>query len=190
MAKSAWQEDVDRGMAAIFQHFGQVSGQPERWDARRVAIRLWVNTVRARLGKPPSWTMQGAVGRGARPEVVREMAEAAVRLALRAAYGEPDVREVAPLSREPREGSGIWVYFIQGEHGGPIKIGSARRVESRLRDLQIGSPTRLRVLAQVKTARGLEVMLHRHFAARRLHGEWFAPCEELLRYIEGLGDRD
>jgi hypothetical protein len=79
-----------------------------------------------------------------------------------------------------------WVYFVQGEGGGPIKIGSATNIQQRLRDLQIGSPVLLTLLHGVQGDYDLEYALHERFANDRLHGEWFTPSPELLAYIEGL----
>jgi hypothetical protein len=80
------------------------------------------------------------------------------------------------------------VYFIQGESGGPIKIGFTRyaAAESRLEDLQPGSPVRLVVRVAFPASVRAERELHRLFAASRLHGEWFAPVEELELLIAML----
>lgn len=77
------------------------------------------------------------------------------------------------------------VYVIQGEGGGPIKIGfTARNVHARLEELQKGSPVRLVLLRALPGERALERDLHRRFAAYRLHGEWFHPADEILAYAK------
>jgi hypothetical protein len=78
------------------------------------------------------------------------------------------------------------VYFIQGEGGGPIKIGHATYVKSRLKELQSGSPVKLVVLATTPGREREERALHDRFASHRLHGEWFSPAPELLEYIRGI----
>lgn len=76
------------------------------------------------------------------------------------------------------------VYFIQAVGGGPIKIGYAANVATRLNALANSSPVVLRVIAVIDGGgRAEEAELHRRFAAARLHGEWFRPVPELLAYV-------
>lgn len=73
-------------------------------------------------------------------------------------------------------------YFIQGEDGGPIKIGfTTNHPKERLSELQVGSPVRLCFVGFMKGRRELE--LHRRFAHLRLHGEWFDNDLELCEFI-------
>lgn len=74
-------------------------------------------------------------------------------------------------------------YFIQGEEGGPIKIGFTKnRPSERLTELQIGSPVKLRFVGFMRGRR--EPELHRQFAHLRLHGEWFDNETELCDFIQ------
>lgn len=75
------------------------------------------------------------------------------------------------------------IYFIQADIGGPIKIGYAGDVANRLRELQCGSPFPLVLLRVENGTLADEKRLHRHFAATRLHGEWFEPTPELRARI-------
>lgn len=76
-------------------------------------------------------------------------------------------------------------YFIQGNDGGPIKIGkTGRDVSERLRDHQSGSPVRLEVVGVVH--RDIEAELHKKFESIRLHGEWFRPEQSLIDEIRRL----
>jgi Meiotically Up-regulated Gene 113 (MUG113) protein len=90
------------------------------------------------------------------------------------------------LARLASRDVGMVVYFLQGETGGNIKIGYAGDVAARVATFQPGSPVKLCILATQPGGQPLEAALHRRFAAHRLHGEWFAPCEDLLAYIAGL----
>jgi hypothetical protein len=90
-------------------------------------------------------------------------------------------------SADPRPAVPTFVYFLQRESGGAIKIGVAGDIKKRMSALQTAFPDRLRVLGTQSGGRDEETALHRRFAAHRLHGEWFAPAPELLAYIEGLG---
>jgi hypothetical protein len=71
------------------------------------------------------------------------------------------------------------IYFIQSDMGGPVKVGCANDVETRLRALQKYSPFKLRVRHVIeKVPVKKERELHVRFAKYRLHGEWFS--EEIL----------
>lgn len=83
-------------------------------------------------------------------------------------------------SRSQENGS---VYFVQGEHGGPIKIGSADHAESRVRTLQVGSPVPLVLLGTMPGGERKERELHKRFAHLRMHSEWFRPDADLLAVI-------
>lgn len=85
------------------------------------------------------------------------------------------------------------VYFIQAQHGGPIKIGIATDPPARLEQLQCGNPHRL-VLRHVQPthdARTAERTLHQLFAPYRMVGEWFRavpPLANIARAIPEDGD--
>ncbi|WP_066781902.1 GIY-YIG nuclease family protein [Sphingomonas sp. CCH5-D11] len=76
-------------------------------------------------------------------------------------------------------------YFIGGDDG-PVKIGFSAKPESRLRDLQVGSPYPLKVLATIGSGARMEALYHREFASSRLHGEWFERTPALLAEITRL----
>lgn len=83
----------------------------------------------------------------------------------------------------------VWVYFIQGVDGGPIKIGRTKDPEKRLRDLQVASPVKLVIRRTFFTERDSdEKDLHSAFSVLRLHGEWFAPHPALARVADAIPD--
>lgn len=84
------------------------------------------------------------------------------------------------------------VYFVQAETGGPIKIGWTEDADAsaRLVGLQIGNPYRLVIRSTMLGGHADEKELHRRFRLYRLNGEWFAPCRELVRLADALGDPD
>ena len=95
--------------------------------------------------------------------------------------------ELRPLPFGPEQCEGVdWVYFIQSERGGPIKIGVATNVKARLDQLQSGNWEKLVVLGTLAGSFKHENMLHRHFAATRLLGEWFADTADLRNAIDAL----
>jgi hypothetical protein len=76
------------------------------------------------------------------------------------------------------------VYFIQMGADGPIKIGWAVNVNSRLAELQCASPFDLSVRFTAPGDVLEEGLLHGKFSRSRLRGEWFRPTPELLDFIE------
>jgi hypothetical protein len=89
-----------------------------------------------------------------------------------------------PSKSRPTETS---IYFIQcNAPDGPIKIGHAYNVESRLSNLQMGCPFRLTLLARcvVTDAIAIEQHLHRLFWHQRIRGEWFAASPTLLDLVD------
>jgi Meiotically up-regulated gene 113 len=66
------------------------------------------------------------------------------------------------------------LYVIgQDERCSIVKLGHARDPEARLRDLQVGNPQPLKVLALFEGYGHWEPLLHQAFSAHRLAGEWF-----------------
>lgn len=67
------------------------------------------------------------------------------------------------------------LYFIQSEKTGMIKIGRSKNPEKRLKQLQTGSPNKLKLIAVFKDKGPEERGLHerlRCFKVRQ-NGEWF-----------------
>ena len=78
-----------------------------------------------------------------------------------------------------------FIYFIQGETTGLIKIGKTNGgVEERMTNLQTGSPDFLRIIGVTFEPYSNEYGLHCLFSQYRKHGEWFMPSEEIIEYIE------
>lgn len=78
-----------------------------------------------------------------------------------------------------------WVYFVEAEGLGLIKIGLANCVRSRLACIAKICPVPLRLLTKVPTDKrgSLEKELHVRFAQHRAHGEWFRAEPDLRAYI-------
>lgn len=82
------------------------------------------------------------------------------------------------------------VYFIESVGLERIKIGFAGEPEKRLRQLQTGSSSPLRLIGCIPGGQHLEAKLHNDFAHLRLDGEWFLATQELRGFIEmELGER-
>jgi hypothetical protein len=83
-------------------------------------------------------------------------------------------RKAAGLVTAPRRTPPQLVYVIAAPDG-TSKIGIAGDPEKRLRELQTGSPVLLTLVGAMPGGLALERLLHRRWAAHRIHGEWFAP---------------
>lgn len=93
--------------------------------------------------------------------------------------------EKAKITRYKNRYPGF-VYFVQGEFGGGIKIGYSKTPESRLKQLQTSYPDTLKILVLVPGNNKDEKTYHRKFEHIKLNGEWFKPEKELLDEIENL----
>lgn len=103
-----------------------------------------------------------------------------------------EVLEVWNYWQQKRHG-GSYVYVIQEEGGGPVKIGYAHNPFTRCRGLQCGNPRTLRVEALMSGWQYEEALLHHMFqvSGAGLWGEWFAAAEagrviELVRRVGRL----
>ncbi|CUW33334.1 GIY-YIG nuclease family protein [Streptomyces reticuli] len=81
--------------------------------------------------------------------------------------------------------------YVVGSPGSPtVKIGFSTDPQKRLWSLQVGSPVPLVLLATFEGGRDLESALHRYFASRWKHGEWFElgdAAVEKVRAAVALG---
>lgn len=72
-----------------------------------------------------------------------------------------------------------YVYFIWAAGTTRVKVGKSGNPAGRIKDLQVGSPFRLKLLFSIPAgsqnrAGKMERWFHRKFHLFRLHGEWFA----------------
>lgn len=79
-----------------------------------------------------------------------------------------------------------WVYFAQGDDGGPIKIGvTTNDPRQRIDNLQTGYPFgRLRLVGLIRGSDRTEGEIHRRFRHLRMRGEWFAPAPDLCSFVQ------
>jgi predicted GIY-YIG superfamily endonuclease len=80
----------------------------------------------------------------------------------------------------------MYVYFIRAGTKGPIKIGVAGDVNSRMDTLQTGNHMTLSIIAKIKCSSRLEAydrenQLHKMFKHSRLRGEWFKGTIKLSK---------
>lgn len=81
-----------------------------------------------------------------------------------------------------------WIYFAQGDDGGPVKIGvTLNDPRVRIDKLQTGYPFgRLRLVGLLRGSTLTEHLIHGRFKRLRMCGEWFAPSPELLEFVRLL----
>lgn len=77
-----------------------------------------------------------------------------------------------------------YIYFVQADRMGPIKIGIAKDVGKRLIGIQTSNPYPLRLLCFFPGNEEMEKEIHVAFYFVRLEGEWFLPHPKLLKLIE------
>lgn len=78
-----------------------------------------------------------------------------------------------------------FVYFIQADENGPIKIGfTSDDPKRRLNQLQTGNAATLRLLGSIRADISRERQFHSDLAEWRLQGEWFEPHPTVLTSIE------
>ena len=94
-------------------------------------------------------------------------------------------RDMIRSGMDPNE-RGTVIYFIQSEHGGPIKIGQTEDMAKRLVGLQTSRPDKLIVLASAPGTIRDERDLHLRFSRIRDKGEWFHATEELTEFVKAV----
>jgi len=97
-----------------------------------------------------------------------------------------DEKELDSINGSDKKRYRGYVYFIQGQCGGAIKIGYSLTPSSRLKTLQTGYPDTLKMLLVIPGDESIEHALHRQFEGARLKGEWFRPDELLIEKIKEL----
>jgi hypothetical protein len=83
-----------------------------------------------------------------------------------------------------------YLYFIQMDNTGPIKIGTARDPWKRFQGLKTGSPYKVKMLYFTPATLEDERENQYRYRKFRLEGEWFLPHPKILNGIEGLKKQD
>lgn len=72
------------------------------------------------------------------------------------------------------------VYFIRAGTDGPVKIGVAENLASRLSCLQSGNHEKLKLIRALDGGRQIERRVHARFGHLHIRGEWFQFCSSML----------
>tara|TARA_B100000131_G_C18023053_1_gene575364 strand:+ start:493 stop:786 length:294 start_codon:yes stop_codon:yes gene_type:complete len=67
-----------------------------------------------------------------------------------------------------------FLYIIQSDLTGMIKIGRSKDPVKRLKQLQTGNPNELKLIASFKDQGWKEKIIHESLKSFRLKGEWFS----------------
>jgi hypothetical protein len=81
-----------------------------------------------------------------------------------------------------------WVYFARADNG-LVKIGTSAALRKRLTSIRAQAPGAV-FLGIVPGDRVREAKLHAKFAHLRRHGEWFAPGDDLMSFIQRHAQRE
>lgn len=98
-----------------------------------------------------------------------------------------DEARMEECSRAVLRGDRGFVYAIQAEEGGPIKIGWAKDPTRRRRELQTANPYPLRIIGTVAGTVGHERDLHAECHRYRMSGEWFRPRKRVIDALRKAG---
>lgn len=79
-----------------------------------------------------------------------------------------------------------YVYFIQNQETGAVKIGRAKDLERRIAIFSDDFPFPIRLIQHIYTLNyeKIELAFHHHFDKKRIHGEWFTLDEVDIEQIK------
>ena len=81
------------------------------------------------------------------------------------------------------------VYLIHNKKDGLVKIGQTSDFDRRFVEIQAGTEDKLEVVHIIKTPipPAIESSLHKRYAHKRVHGEWFSLTDQDIHDIKRLG---
>lgn len=89
-----------------------------------------------------------------------------------------------PVARKQRDArQGPKIYFILCQVTGRVKCGVANDPRSRLGELQVGSPTPLKLIAEIDGDHRKENAIHDRLDRWHIHGEWFHFVPEVCEIM-------
>lgn len=90
----------------------------------------------------------------------------------------------ADQTRTKQEG---FVYIARVANSRFVKIGYAKDVERRMRELQTAHAQPIKAIVIFPGDKATEGILHHRFRDQRAKGEWFRLCDELRIFIRRMG---
>ncbi len=101
-------------------------------------------------------------------------------------YKKKKKREVKINEYAKRLNVNDFVYFMQGENGGTIRIGYTINPTTTLKSLESGYPDKLKILLVIPGHSADAIRLQRKFDKHKLKGGWYKPDKEIFDEIERL----
>lgn len=98
---------------------------------------------------------------------------------------EMEIDRKRPKTRKPKVKKKTFLYLIEDERNGFIKIGRAQSPSARERTLQSEMPL-LSLIWQCEGLQQDEKDLHERFKDKRVRGEWFSLSKEDIEFIKSL----
>lgn len=78
------------------------------------------------------------------------------------------------------------LYVIEEVETGRLKFGISNNPQRRLKTLQTGNTSSLRLLGHIEGGQELEARIHAFLAKYHQRGEWFVPEIEVLLFADAL----
>lgn len=78
------------------------------------------------------------------------------------------------------------IYFLQNGRRKLVKIGFSSDHATRIGNIQMASPDKLKLIATIPGSRLMEAELHKRFAQYHVQGEWFSVDGSLATYLARL----
>jgi hypothetical protein len=95
-------------------------------------------------------------------------------------------QEQLARERKHKERYPGFIYFMQGESGGPIKIVFTKKIKERFSTLQSGYPDTLIILATTPGNTNAEQLAHEKLQNFKIRGEWFKPSTQVTELIQAI----
>jgi len=120
------------------------------------------------------------------------MSESRAKSAIRPSRRRRNKRRMSALDLLLQDGAKSFVYILQMEASRHVKVGIGADPRERMRNLQVGNPETLTLIAVVPGTRETERMLHTYLDVDRMQGEWFRwseRTESLIEFIASHPDK-
>jgi hypothetical protein len=101
-------------------------------------------------------------------------------------YKKKKNREVKINEYAKRLNVNDFIYFMQGENGGSIRIGYSINPSKTLISLEKGYPDKLKILLVIPESCEKAIQLQNKFEHLKLKGGWYKPDKEIFDEIEKL----
>jgi len=99
-------------------------------------------------------------------------------------HGKRGQEAITPKTHTDTAKNGRFLYFIGSEN--LVKIGSSVNPQNRIKELEIGNPQKMYLIAAFANMGNIESEMHKKFDHLRVRGEWFRYTDEIHAIIREL----